>query len=175
MGDRTLLSLIAVSLILTGVAWAQGGSALAIAGLLEGGRLLWTVSLQLLLAFLIAGLAQALVDEETVVRWLGRGAGWRGLLLSCVGGALVPGGPYVYYPLAASLLSSGASLGVMVAFVAAKNLWAFTRLPLEFALLGQELTLVRFTLTLVVPPMLGILTEILFGGAVERIRAGVPQ
>lgn len=175
MGDRTLWALTLVGLLLAGFAWAKGGFALAVAGLVEGGRLLWAVSLQLLLAFLIAGLAQALVDAATVARWLGRGTGWRGLLLACLGGALVPGGPYVYYPLAASLLASGASVGVLVAFVAAKNLWAFSRLPLEFALLGQELTLVRFALTLVVPPLLGALAELLFGTAVDRIRAEVPQ
>jgi uncharacterized protein len=175
MGDRTLWTLIAVGLILAGAAWVDGGPELAFDGLVEGGRLLWTVSLQLLLAFLIAGLAQALIDEETVVRWLGTAAGWRGLLLSSLGGAFVPGGPYVYYPIAASLFSSGASLGALVAFIAAKNLWAFSRLPLEFALLGPNLTLIRFALTLVVPPLLGFLTELVFGGSVARVRAGVPQ
>lgn len=175
MGDRTLWLLTAIGLFLAGAAFAQGGYELAIAGLIEGARLLWTVSIQLLLAFAIAGLAQALVDEETVVHWLGRDAGWRGLILACIGGALVPGGPYVYYPLAASLLRSGASLGVMAGFIAAKNLWAFSRLPLEFALLGQDLTFVRFAVTLIVPPLLGALTELLFGGMAERIRAGVPQ
>ncbi|MDT8306016.1 MAG: permease [Anaerolineae bacterium] len=175
MGDRTLWALAAVALLLAGVAWAQGGVSTAVAGLVEGGRLLWLVALQLLLAFLIAGLAQALVDEAAIARWLGRGTGWRGLFLASLGGALVPGGPYVYYPLAASLLASGASVGVLVAFVTAKNLWAFSRLPLEFALLGRELTLIRFVLTLVFPPLLGALAELLFGGLVERIRAEVPQ
>lgn len=175
MGDRTVWLLAAVCLALAALAWAQGGLDLALDGLVESARLLWTSSAQLLLAFLIAGLAQALVKEETVTRWLGRKASWRGLLLASAAGALIPGGPYVYYPLAAFLLTSGASVGVTVAFVTAKNLWSLSRLPLELALLGQELTLVRFALTLVAPPLMGFVAELLAARHAERIREGVPQ
>jgi uncharacterized membrane protein YraQ (UPF0718 family) len=124
----------------------------------------------LVAAFLVAGLTQVLVTQEFVQRWLGASAGWRGILLACLGGALMPGGPYAYYPIAAVLLRSGASLGVLVAFVTAKNLWSLTRLPLEFALLGPYLTLVRFAATLLIPPLLGLLAELLFGRRVEQIR-----
>ena len=84
----------------------------------------------------------------------------------------MPGGPYVYYPIAAVLLRSGASLGVLVAFVTAKNLWSLSRLPLEFALLGPQLTIIRFGATLLLPPLLGLLAEALFGHRVEAIRRG---
>lgn len=173
MKDRTILFLIGVALALAVVAWNMGGSSLALAGLASGGRILLSVVPLLLAAFLIAGLIQVLVTQEMVTRWLGTESGWRGIALACLGGALMPGGPYVYYPIAAVLLKSGASLGVLVAFVTAKNLWSVSRLPLEFALLGGRLTAVRFALTLVVPPLLGFLADWLFGGRVEQIRAGV--
>jgi uncharacterized membrane protein YraQ (UPF0718 family) len=124
-------------------------------------------------AFLVAGLIQALVTRDTVTRWLGVEAGWRGIALACLGGALIPGGPYVYYPIAGALLRTGASLGVLVAFVTAKNLWSVTRLPLEFALLGPRLTLIRFGVTLILPPVLGFLSEAFFGKRIERIREAV--
>jgi uncharacterized membrane protein YraQ (UPF0718 family) len=131
----------------------------------------------LLAAFLLAGLVQVLVSRELVQRWLGSGSGWRGIALACVGGALIPGGPYAYYPIAAVLLNAGASVGVLVAFVTAKNLWSLSRLPLEFALLGTRLTLVRVAVTLVIPPLLAVLSEALFGSYLEAIRAGaeVPE
>lgn len=175
MGDRTLWVLAAVCLLLAGVAWMQGGFGLALDGVIAGARLLWSSVPLLLLAFLIAGLAQVLVNEGTVARWLGRGTGWRGFLIASFGGALIPGGPYVYYPIAAMLLNSGASLGVLVTFVTAKNLWSFSRLPLEFALLGPELTLIRYLVTLVIPLLLGALAEVAFGWTVGRIRAEVRQ
>jgi hypothetical protein len=54
--------------------------------------------------------------------------------------------------------------------VSAKNVWSVTRLPLELALLGPQLTLVRFAATLPVPPLMGLLAEPLFGRYMERIR-----
>lgn len=173
MRDRTTWILGGAALILTLLAWQQGGSDLAWDGLVTGGKVLLSVVPLLMAAFLIAGLIQVLVSRETVTRWLGEESGWRGIALACVGGALIPGGPYVYYPIAAVLLKSGASLGVLVAFVTAKNLWSVSRLPLEFALLGSHLTVVRFAVTFVAPPLLGMAAEGLFGRYVAAIRRGV--
>jgi uncharacterized membrane protein YraQ (UPF0718 family) len=171
--DRTTIFLIGVALALAVLAWAQGGAEKAFEGLVVGGRTLISVTPLLLAAFLLAGLIQVLVSREVIERWLGARSGWRGILLACFAGALIPGGPYVYYPLAGALLHSGAGLGALVAFVTAKNLWSVTRLPYEFALLGTQLTLIRYGLTLVIPPMLGMVAESLFGRAIDRIRESV--
>lgn len=173
MKDRTTLALIGVALALACVAWWHGGTRLVLTGLRQGGKTLLSVVPLLIAAFLTAGLIQTLVTRDMVTRWLGTGAGWRGIALACLGGALIPGGPYVYYPIAGALLQTGASLGVLVAFVTAKNLWSVTRLPIEFALLGWQLTVIRFGVTLILPPVLGILAETLFGQRVERMREAV--
>lgn len=170
MRDRTTVILAFVALALAGLAWRRGGPALALEGALQGGKTLLGVVPLLLAAFLIAGLIQVLVTREMVTRWLGARSGWRGIALACLGGALMPGGPYAYYPIAAALLKAGAGLGVLVAFVSAKNIWSVTRLPLEFALLGPRLTLIRLVVTAILPPLLGALAEGLFGRQVERIR-----
>lgn len=173
MRDRTTWILASVALLLAFLAWQQGGAQLAWEGLVAGGEVLWSVVPLLVAAFLIAGFIQVLVSRETVTRWLGAESGWRGIALACLGGALIPGGPYVYYPISAVLLKSGASLGVLVAFVTAKNLWSVSRLPLEFALLGSRLTIVRFAVTFLAPPLLGMASEWLFGSRVASIRRGV--
>jgi len=173
--DNTPLLLALIAFILFGLAWGRGGWPLAIEGLKSSGNSLLDVTPLLVAAFLVAGLIQSLVDKEMVTRWLGAETGWRGIALACLGGALIPGGPYVYYPIAGVLLSNGAGIGVLVAFISAKNLWSVSRIPMELALLGPDLTLVRYGITFIIPPMLGFLAETLFGRFSDHIRRGPSQ
>jgi uncharacterized membrane protein YraQ (UPF0718 family) len=173
MRDRTPLYLLIVAVILAGVIWASKGPEAILSGLVAGGRVLLSVVPLLVAAFLVAGLVQVLATKELVTKWLGSASGWKGILLACVGGGLMPGGPYVYFPIAGVLLQTGAGLGPLVAFVIAKNLWSLSRLPLEVALLGTQLTFTRFVVTLALPPLLGFLAEALFGNRIEAIRKGV--
>ncbi len=173
MRDYTILILSGVVLLLAGAAWQSGGWELVLAGVVGGVTTLLLVAPLVLCAFLIAGLIQVLLTQEKVAYWLGEGSGWRGIFLACIGGALMPGGPYVYYPIAATLLRAGASLGVLVAFVSAKNVWPVVRLPLEFALLGPRLTVARLLTTFLVPPLLGFLAQALAGRQVEAIRENI--
>jgi len=168
--DTTTLILGVVTLVLIFLAWYQGGVPLVWEGLKQGLLTLWHVTFLLLAAFLVAGLTQVLLSRAFVQRWLGASSGWRGILIAAVAGAVMPGGPYVYYPIAAVLLTNGASLGGMVAFVTGKNLWSLSRLPLEFALLGPHLTEIRYIATLFLPPLLGLLSEALLGEQVESVR-----
>jgi uncharacterized membrane protein YraQ (UPF0718 family) len=171
--DYTPYILALVAMGLAFIAQQQGGADMVLGGLESGGRTLLNVIPLLIAAFLTAGLIQALVTKEKVTRWLGAGSGWRGLFIACLGGALIPGGPYVYYPIAGVLLNTGAGIGVLVAFITAKNLWSVSRLPMELALLGPELTIVRYGITFIIPPLLGFLAETLFGHFAERIRQAV--
>jgi uncharacterized membrane protein YraQ (UPF0718 family) len=171
--DWTTWLLVAVAIGLAGIAWAHGGIGMALDGLKRGGYELLRVTPMLIAAFLAAGLIQALVSPKVVERWLGSQAGWRGILVACIGGALIPGGPYVYYPIAGALLQSGAGVGVLISFISAKNLWAVSRLPYEFALLGSNLTLIRIVLTFAIPPLLGFLAELFFGRTITNIREAV--
>jgi uncharacterized membrane protein YraQ (UPF0718 family) len=173
MTNRTPLYLLIVAVILAGVVWASKGPEAIPAGLVAGGQVFLSVLPLLVAAFLVAGLMQVLATKEFVTKWLGAASGWKGIFLACIGGGLMPGGPYVYFPIAAVLLQTGAGLGALVAFVLAKNLWSLSRLPLEVALLGTQLTFTRFLVTLVLPPLLGFLAETFFGGRIEVIREGV--
>ncbi len=173
--DLTPYFLALIVMVLGWVAWRQGGTDLVVDGLASGGRILTSVIPLLAAAFLTAGLIQSLVSKDVVTRWLGAGSGWRGLALACLGGALIPGGPYVYYPIAGALLNTGAGVGVLVAFITAKNLWSISRIPLEIALLGPDLTFIRYGITFVIPPLLGFLAEFFFGSSLERIREAVTR
>ncbi len=169
------LILLIVIAILAGLAFAKGGWATVKQGFLQGFSILGKESLLLIAAFLTAGLLQALIKKEFIARWLGREAGIKGILLACLGGGLIPGGPYAYYPIAGALLSSGAGLGVLIAFVTAKNLWSVSRLPLEFGILGPAVAIRRYLITFLIPPLLGITVEWLFGNLITKIRKGVEE
>jgi uncharacterized membrane protein YraQ (UPF0718 family) len=175
MKDKTPLYLAVVVLILAIVSYFKGGPHLAWGGVVSGLRILWSVMPLLLAAFLVAGFTQVLVTREFVTRWLGAASGWRGLLLACIAGALMPGGPYAYYPIAAVLFQAGAGIGVMVAFIGAKNLWSLSRLSLEFALLGPTLTEIRYISTLAIPFLMGWVADRLFRRFEEKLRGGVKQ
>lgn len=162
------LMIIISALALT--AFLKGGLSQLSAGLNSGLGLLIKELPLLIAAFLTAGFLQVLISKELVTKWLGEESGLKGILLACLGGGLIPGGPYAYYPIAGALLKSGASLGVLIAFVTAKNLWSLSRLPLEIANLGINITLSRFLITFLIPPLIGITAEVILGEEIIKIR-----
>ncbi len=158
--DTTTLALAIVALVLLAIAFWQGRE-VAWAGVTAGARTLWRNLLLMLLGFLIAGLAQALIPRGIITDWLSEEAGFRGVLIGCVAGGLAPGAPYAVFPLVASIYQAGASLGVVVGFVSAWALWSVSRLPVEMALIDPRAALIRYAVTFVVPPIAGLLAEIL--------------
>ena len=151
----------------------QEGAQGLLEGLLSGLYMFLGLVPLLLLAFASAGLISVLISEKQVSRWLGEDSGWKGLLLGGAAGALVPGGPFIFFPIAATLLVSGAQIGTVVCFVTAKNLWTVTRLPVEIALLGIELTFVRYAITLVFPLVAGLAANIFFSRYTPGIRSEI--
>ena len=83
-------------------------------------------------------------------------------MIGCIAGALTPGGPYVSFPIVASLYKAGAGVGTVVAYVTAWSLWAVGRLPLEISLIGPKFTLIRFLSTLIFPPLAGLIARMFF-------------
>jgi len=157
--DMTTLVLAAIAVILLAIAYGRGRN-LPLAGLLAAARTLWKNLAIVLLGFLIAGLVQVLVPRELISRWLGTGAGARGVLVACVVGGLVPGSPYAVYPIVAGLYRAGASLGAVVGFVSAWSLWSVSRLAVEIALVDPKVALLRYAITFVVPLLAGLLANL---------------
>ncbi|MGB2965635.1 MAG: permease [Anaerolineales bacterium] len=165
--------LVIVILILGLLAYFQSGWNQVLDGFLQGIKILWRELPLLAAAFLTAGFLQSLIKKEFITRWLGTESGIKGILLACLGGGLIPGGPYAYYPIASALLKSGAGLGVLIAFVSAKNLWSVSRLPLEIAILGTTITIRRYLITFLIPPLMGLLVEKIFGDWIRKIRENI--
>ena len=157
--DTTVIILAAAAAVLLILAFRQGPR-VALNGLLAAWSTLRRNLLLLLLGFILAGLVQVLIPRDFITRWLGDEAGAKGILIGCVVGGLFPGSPYAAFPLVASLYQAGASLGAIVGFVSAWALWSVSRLPLEIALIGARPALIRYAVTLIVPPLAGLLAEV---------------
>jgi uncharacterized membrane protein YraQ (UPF0718 family) len=118
---------------------------------------------ELLLGFLLAGLLDVLIPERQLVQWLGGQNVFYGILAGWAIGLMLPGGPYLIFPIVANLLRQGAAPGPLIALVTAKVLLSPIRmLSYEAPLLGWPLTLSRLIPGLLVPPVLGWMGQWLY-------------
>lgn len=112
--------------------------------------------------FFIIGFSDVLVPKALISRWLSDAAGLRAIAIASVLGAIMPGGPFVSYPIIATLYENGAGISAVVAYVTAWSLWSLPRLPMEFGILGPRLTLARLASTALFPPLAGLIARMLF-------------
>ncbi|NIM04804.1 MAG: hypothetical protein GTO55_02530 [Armatimonadetes bacterium] len=157
----------AIALAMTVFAVNREGS-IAVEGWLLGGKMLLQILPLLLFAFAIAGLVQVLVPKEVIAIWLGDKSGWRGIVFGCLVGSVTPGGPFVTFPVVASIYRAGADVGTIVAFITAWSLWGFQRMPMEVALVGPRLAFARFMSTFLFAPVAGLVARALFSGFVRK-------
>ena len=126
----------------------QGGSAAV--------RLFFSILPGMLAGFLLGGLIQVLLPRDLVAAWAGEGSGLRGLGVATLAGAITPGGPFLQFPLVASLWKAGAGIGPMVAYICSWMLLGMQRiLVYEAPILGWRMTSARIMVCLAAPILLG--------------------
>lgn len=118
----------------------------------------------LLVAFVIVGYVNVLSPQDLVQQWIGPGSGWWGLLLAEGLGMVLPGGPYVIFPLIAVLYEAGAGLGPAVALITSWAILALLSVTFELPFMGWRFTAVRWGLGLVFPLLAGAAAQLIFGG-----------
>jgi uncharacterized membrane protein YraQ (UPF0718 family) len=160
--DISVYVLLALTLGLLAFAFMRDAK-LPAAALHATTRLVGSVWLELALGFVLAGLVDVLVPAEVLVRWLGAERGAQGILVGWVSGLLLPGGPYVLFPIMANLFAKGVGAGSLITLITAKTLVSPIRmLTYEAPLMGWPITLARFLPGLLVPPVLGIVGQWIF-------------
>ena len=120
-------------------------------------------------AFVLIGLFEVWVKKETVERHLGRESGLRGYFWAVLLAGSTVGGLYVAFPVAHSLYSKGAKLGVVFTYVGAS---AICRIPMtiyEASFMGIKFTAIRFLVSL---PLL-VLSSMALGAYLERRNYGM--
>lgn len=165
--DTSTVVMLAAALILLVVIYWQAPEA-AGKGLNATGALFLEILPRMIAAFTIAGLIQAVVPQEVIVKWMGQGSGTRGLLIGMTLGSVTPGGPMTHFPIVASLFKVGVGVGPLVAYLTAWSLLGVQRIIMwEIPFLGVKVVVVRIIVSLCFPFLAGWLAEILW----ERIRA----
>lgn len=153
------MSVIAVSLLIVGYIL---DISMPIKGLKTGFDFFIKIFPILLLAFTIVGMIQVLIPKELILKWVGEGSGLKGIFIGSAAGVLTPGGPFVCFPIAASIYKSGAGIGTIVAYIAAWGLLSLTRFPFEITFLGMKFVVIRVLATLILPPAAGIIAHTFF-------------
>jgi uncharacterized membrane protein YraQ (UPF0718 family) len=95
--------------------------------------------------------------------WIGPGTGLRGVFIGTAAGMLLPGGPYVVFPLIGTLYSSGAGLGPTLAMITSWALLALLSVSFELPFLGWRFSLLRLSLSLSLPILIGLIASALLG------------
>lgn len=114
------------------------------------------LSPKVLCGFFIAASLPILFPPKTLTTWLGRESGLRGLLVACLAGALVPGGPMTIFPLAAGFRAAGASTAVLISFVSAWSLYGINRTVIwEMSFLHVDFVVMRVLICLPLPLLAG--------------------
>jgi uncharacterized membrane protein YraQ (UPF0718 family) len=133
-------------------------------GVRATGKMLSNVGIELALGFLLAGIIDVLIPARVLSSYLGGENLGRGILVGWGVGLLVPGGPYVLFPMAASLLKNGAAAGPLITLLTAKTLVSPLRmLTYEAPLLGWPMTAARLIPGVLVSPLLGLAGHYVFG------------
>lgn len=159
--DLSLIVLAGIVVIFMVVAFYTQGFSGMVQGLEKGWNLLASVSVRLLLGFSLAGLMQVVIPADYVLKWIGHESGYSGVFIGSLAGSLMPGGPYVMFPIIGGLYQAGASVGPLMAFVTSWSVMSFNRLLVwEIPMLGAKLAVVRFVVSLFLPPVVGFLCNL---------------
>lgn len=129
-------------------------------GLNATGSLILEITPRMIAAFTLAGLFQAIVPQEVIVRWMGHGSGFKGLLIGLSLGGVTPGGPMTHFPVIASLFKMGVGVGPLVAYLTAWSLFGLQRVVMwEIPFLGLRVVMLRIAVSFFFPLVAGWLCQ----------------
>ena len=120
-----------------------------IVGIKKGLKMFFNILPAFLNVLIAVSVFLFMVPNEIIIRYLGKGTGFGGILVASLVGsvALIPG--FISYPLAAILLQQGASYSVVAAFVTTLMMVGVITLPLEIKFFGKRVAIIRNALSFV--------------------------
>jgi uncharacterized membrane protein YraQ (UPF0718 family) len=160
--DTSTIVMIVAAVIALAVIYFKSPEA-ASKGLNATGSLMLEIAPRMVAAFTLAGLFQAVVPEEVILRWMGHGSGFRGILIGMSLGGISPGGPMTHFPVIASLFKMGVGIGPLVAYLSAWSLFGLQRVIMwEIPFLGAKVVAIRIAVSFLFPLVAGWLCELVW-------------
>lgn len=152
--------LVAICVVLV---WRRDGTA-GVTEILSSDAWLFAEILPRVLAgCLLGAFITEILPQDKISRALGPESGLKGLLIGTAFGAILPGGPFTAYPVAAALLTVGADFGATIAMVVSWTLIGYGRaIAWELPILGADFTLWRIILSLPIPILAGALGRLVY-------------
>ena len=155
--NKSLLIMGALALLATAAAWHKS-PALALEGATGALRTFLSVLPAMLIGFLLGGMVLVLLPSHLVATYAGDESGLSGLVIAGIAGAITPGGPFVAFPLVASLWKAGTGIGPLVAYLTAWSLLGFHRILIyEGPIMGWRFVAVRVLSAALAPLAVGYL------------------
>jgi len=131
----------------------------AIKSLKMAGKSFFKILPMIFIIILAIGLLLGFVPPDHISRFVGEQSGIGGVLLIGVVGALMHIPALISFPLAASLLESGASIAAVAAFITTLTMIGTITLPLEIKELGKKIALLRNGLSFVIAIIIALIME----------------
>ncbi len=156
---NTAITLIIAVVVLLLILFYIGGSPLVLESLSRAWQTAMRAFLLIIIAFIVIGQLQVLISSDMIKKWLDKYSGNKSVLVSSLAGGLFPGGPYIFYPFLAGFKGKGIPFYLIFAFVAGKQSYDVTRLPLEASLTTPGLAILRNIITFPFPILMGFIAR----------------
>ena len=107
----------------------------------------------------LLGLFAVFIPKDMVVKYMGKTAGIKAILLGILMGSLPTGPLYMAFPMASALLKKGARISSVIIFLSA---WACIKIPqelVELQFLGLKFMVARLILTIIFVVLMGLFIE----------------
>lgn len=109
--------------------------------------------------FILMGLLDVWVQKETMVKFMGKGSGLKGVLIAFLLGSFAAGPMYVSFPFAAVLMKKGSEFFNVLIFIGA---WSATKIPIslfEASVMGWKFMLIRYAIDIPVIILIAYMTD----------------
>ena len=127
-----------------------------IAGLKKGIKMLFNILHPFLNILILISILLFFIPSSLISHYLGANSGGIGFAIAAVIGSitLIPG--FISYPLAATLLSQGATYAVVAVFMTTLMMVGVVTLPLEIRYFGKRAAILRNIFNLIAAMIIGI-------------------
>ncbi len=103
------------------------------------------------------GLLLSFVPKYVISRVIGEQAGFKGILIVAILGAILHIPSLISFPLASSLLEGGASITAVAVFITTLTMIGVVTLPIEIKELGKKMALLRNGMSFIIAIVIGLI------------------